>query len=1561
MERPEVIDPLKEEEKPILQQTPVEEPKPIETQTDDAFSVRGLAEKRLGKVGTGALDFVPIAGDILAAGDVVESYKKGDVLGTAINSAAFAVGLIPVVGDVAAKGLKAGLKATRAEKSDVPDIWSYPEQMYASSGTSLNQIPAGYKELKKRGELKKGQKVVDIGGGRFDKVIEDASVEGIDVKVFDPFNRTPEHNAAVADAIREGQADVAMSHNVLNVIKEDANINTVIQQAENAVKPGGKAHFSVYEGDGKGVGGVTQKGGSFQRNQKTVDYVPFVEEVFGAGNVTRKGKIITAVKPVEKAQEKLKKFKSPKGTIFKRGGMFGGLDFPVGKVIGGNQVYFHKNYIGSQPKEVQDLYNRALEKLPPDHNFNTLMYMKGKGDTPDTIRFDESADFDIAREPTPGKMIAVDAGGNVAERNSNQIFHHKWMWVGDDYKGFNVNKEYNWSKQWTSKVDNFSGIGKKENWDTILKEKGLALDEPKLNKGGAIRTYKEGGVVPMQEQMKFAFMNEGGVLADDGVDRDPVSGNEVPSGSMAKEVRDDVPAMLSEGEYVVPADVVRYHGIDKFEELRDEAKRGLARMEADGRIGGQPVEEQEEFPFPVEELQGFDEGGAVGDTYSDVMGSPFRANQRYGSLPTMGFELRNFTNPKTGQTVVVPFFNGQPMQYIPPDFLESGASTTGGGVSGSVGDDGGRQETAPRDTGMSDLAYEAASKALRGTKTVPQTKPFSEYSTEDFRRYVQTRQGVLGRVMDAIPVVGMLTSMQDNAAREFARRSLIQGKNIATGQPLTNNDAGVLMQVADLPKGRSVLSAIDDFLQGKTRRADGIVIDDTPPIDTELRRTTYEAEKPIDDTPAATTDTTKEKADTSVTEQDLPPRFAAPDFVTQGGGTSAPTQTVAEEAKGIIDYAWVVVPGVNLNKKFRIDKKNLHLVGASPNDSARAILATDKHGMFDPVLRKTTGKGNLIQVHSEGPENARVLSKEELARYSGANVNADASEVQGIIESNNDKINKDKKGIIQSIRNALDMSAGATEMPMDGSVLKVSPFVGGGELTPGTIEKTPNLEADLLRFEAGVSDIKNLSNSRSIRRAGGIVEKDGQVLFKPYQVVVNGVGETFEDGTAKYTIGAGHVLPKGSDPNQTKTQAEVENLFYEDLNTARNSVNNNYDVDRIPPDIKKTLVQMTFQLGENGLRGFKKMNEAIEAGNYKEAALQIKNNYQDDKGNYLFSTDPNVTKVSPTDYYKKTTNRVNTYANYFDNSVGELSGAKQFAQLPPAMPVGLGGRAVAQPQDVSQFYGQRFDPTQIDTDDMLRQAAQNIPAGSDIGPSFQPLGLSPGAMGGRPTPPKAVPQSTLPFVQGPPVAPTVGSPPEAPLSVEQQMQDLQAQISPEGALPSVSEPSGLGTFTGTSGTLPTVGEVATQSRRLGMSPGAMGGRQLGMSPGAMGGRAAPSAPTPDSIQEPKEEEISDAEYKRNVKEATDKVYDEARKRGDQARDEVLRQGGSVEEAYDAMHTAFTGFDRAGNMVSTDPGTQAMGSVPTFGAFKEGGLASKPKKTKPKKRNTKKGLGGKMAT
>ena len=103
----------------------------------------------------------------------------------------------------------------------------------------------------------------------------------------------------------------------------------------------------------------------------------------------------------------------------------------------------------------------------------------------------------------------------------------------------------------------------------------------------------------MEQQMEMAFMNEGGILKDDGMRKDPVSGNdELPSGSMAKEVRDDIPAQLSEGEYVVPADVVR-HGVEKFEDLRRQAKKGFGDMERDGRIGGEPVDDS--FPIPLDQ------------------------------------------------------------------------------------------------------------------------------------------------------------------------------------------------------------------------------------------------------------------------------------------------------------------------------------------------------------------------------------------------------------------------------------------------------------------------------------------------------------------------------------------------------------------------------------------------------------------------------------------------------------------------------------------------------------------------------------------------------------------------------------------------------------------------------------------------------------------------------------------------------------------------------------------------------------------------------------------------
>ena len=380
-------------------------------------------------------------------------------------------------------------------------------------------------------------------------------------------------------------------------------------------------------------------------------------------------------------------------------------------------------------------------------------------------------------------------------------------------------------------------LPKAERVKRIGKLRDLRIDTSGEGKfPGRGRTFNEGGVVPMGQQMEMAFMNEGGVLADDGVERDPVSGNEVPAGSMAEEVRDDVPAMLSEGEYVVPADVVRFHGIDKFEELRDEAKMGLSRMEADGRIGGQPVEEQEEFPFPVEELEGFAEGGAVGDTYSSVTGSDFRANQPYGAgggrFPGVGFELRNFTNPKTGKTVVIPFFNGQSMQYLPPDFLEGGSTTTRGGTTDPAADEQSRQEDEAErarqggQTGLTPLAQDVVNKVLAGETTGQQGKSFDQYTSEDWNRYIKNADSKTADVTSKLPAIGLLQRMSEKAARSFAKTALTSGKNPATEQPLSQEEKLTLEKVLTVAPNTSMTEAIINAVTGKGETIQGLPLTD---------------------------------------------------------------------------------------------------------------------------------------------------------------------------------------------------------------------------------------------------------------------------------------------------------------------------------------------------------------------------------------------------------------------------------------------------------------------------------------------------------------------------------------------------------------------------------------------------------------------------------------------------------------------------------------------------------------------------------------------------------------
>lgn len=68
------------------------------------------------------------------------------------------------------------------------------------------------------------------------------------------------------------------------------------------------------------------------------------------------------------------------------------------------------------------------------------------------------------------------------------------------------------------------------------------------------------------------------------VGEDEESGNMIPVGSTAENVKDDIPAMLSEGEYVLPADVVTWYGLKGILEMKQEARAGLMMMQMDGLI-----------------------------------------------------------------------------------------------------------------------------------------------------------------------------------------------------------------------------------------------------------------------------------------------------------------------------------------------------------------------------------------------------------------------------------------------------------------------------------------------------------------------------------------------------------------------------------------------------------------------------------------------------------------------------------------------------------------------------------------------------------------------------------------------------------------------------------------------------------------------------------------------------------------------------------------------------------------------------------------------------------------
>jgi len=98
----------------------------------------------------------------------------------------------------------------------------------------------------------------------------------------------------------------------------------------------------------------------------------------------------------------------------------------------------------------------------------------------------------------------------------------------------------------------------------------------------------------------------GGMMMDGIMGYDEVSGNPIPIGSHAENVRDDIDAKLSTDEYVLPAHVVKWHGLKHIQMMQSEAEMGLMSMQMTGLI--QHAEMSDAEVVEDEEIDEPDEG-----------------------------------------------------------------------------------------------------------------------------------------------------------------------------------------------------------------------------------------------------------------------------------------------------------------------------------------------------------------------------------------------------------------------------------------------------------------------------------------------------------------------------------------------------------------------------------------------------------------------------------------------------------------------------------------------------------------------------------------------------------------------------------------------------------------------------------------------------------------------------------------------------------------------------------------------------------------------------------------
>lgn len=490
-----------------------------------------------------AASLAPVTGEAIAAKEAAESFEQGDYGGAAF----LAAGAIPGLGFIP----RAAGKALRKAKAKLGKI---PEGGLDASDFSDDELADLLKSISDKDKKRKAKIEADLEKNRMSKEEIDAFI-----------SRQPT-STEISDAMDRNELPMGTAYDV----KKQTSVWAEHWKKADPLDIGFDEDLFTAPASASKTDDYFYKGLSRVKDN-------FANATFGKGNMDD----VFRNKPVEKGTKTSLRLNLNSKIPNVDKGLSKATTVHFDKPSGPVASYVATGTVDDAVFEVNQK-GRALISSKVDNKF-PAMGVTGKWNPDETV-FNAASKRDLVGRYAGEKGHPTD----VIEIKFNPFSDHLFK---DARTGWAVKS----AEKATTIGDRVFAIGVKYHSKADAPK---ALEKvSKTKKGEKIEgtappstvrfPFNKGGLMKEPEELYH-----GGMMSDCGpmstteivVGFDPESGNEVPLGSSAKNVRDDLDAVLSDGEYVLPADVVKWHGLKHIQGMHVEAEMGLMSMAMDDLV-----------------------------------------------------------------------------------------------------------------------------------------------------------------------------------------------------------------------------------------------------------------------------------------------------------------------------------------------------------------------------------------------------------------------------------------------------------------------------------------------------------------------------------------------------------------------------------------------------------------------------------------------------------------------------------------------------------------------------------------------------------------------------------------------------------------------------------------------------------------------------------------------------------------------------------------------------------------------------------------------------------------